>query len=212
MPNHKAIQEEWNRLGAKLKRNDERLRPIIEEVGKPTPNFKSDPFSALATSILSQQLAPGAARAITQRVSALLPLSKWDPKVLIECSDQQLRDCGVSQRKATYLKNLSQFWLETKFSSKCRKLSDEELEKQLTSIVGVGQWTVHMFQIFCLGRVNILPVGDYGVRRGVQLLFGHSEAIKPRELPEIVGHWNGAYSVASWYVWQGLNRKLIGKA
>lgn len=203
-PTHKI----WTELSKHLSRQDHRMRPLIRQIGPPAITLQSAPFRALVESILSQQLAPKASQSIIDRVTALSPPFPT-PVALCSISSQRLRGAGVSSQKMSYLRSLCDQWSDRAWRRGWAQCSDEALIERLIKVKGIGEWTAHMFLIFSLGRPNVLPTGDYGVRRGVQLLFDLKEMPGPKQLPALVSHWTGAYSIGSWYLWQALDRKLL---
>ncbi len=202
------ILKEWRLKANALKKCDPRLAPIIESVGTPKLTFESDAFRALAQSILSQQLAVKAAQTIIGRFTELDPPFP-SHKYLRRCRVTSLRKAGVSGQKSRYLKSLAEYWEDKKWRAGWSELSDEALTQRLTLVKGIGTWTAQMFLIFSLGRTNVLPILDFGIRRGVHLLFQLRKFPDPKEIPPLVQHWDGAYSVASWYLWQGQDRKVL---
>ncbi len=198
----------WIALSVELRKRDPRLRPIIDEVGPPKIVLKGEPFQALCEAILSQQLAGGAARAIIGRFSQIEPPFP-KPKTVSRLRPPRLRSLGISAQKGTYLVALARAWQNEKWRADWKKLDNASLVERLTEVKGIGDWTAHMFLIFSLGRPDVFPIGDYGVRKGLQLLHGLSEIPKPSEMAALVPHWEGAYAVASWYLWQALDRKLL---
>lgn len=200
--------DEWIRLSQRLAREDRLLAPIIEAVGVPTLRLERHRFRALAESILSQQLATKAAAAIIGRFTALeKPFPR--PERVLKLSPRQFQSCGVSGQKSVYLKELARAWQKDLAQLRWAALSDEAIIEHLVAVKGIGEWTAQMFLIFSLGRVDVLPTGDFGIRRGVQLLFRLSEMPHPRKMAELVPHWKGASSVASWYLWRALDRKIL---
>ncbi len=203
-----ALGPEWKKLARALAKRDPRLKPVIQGIGMPSFTTDSNAFRALADSILSQQLAIKAAAAIRKRFVALAPPYP-KAEVLLTLTDADLRVAGVSAQKASYLRALSERWMDTTWRKGWGKLSEEELVARLTEVKGIGEWTAHMFLIFSQGRPNVFPVGDYGIRRGLQLLLALREMPKPKEMRDLVPEWEGAYSIASWYLWKGQDQKLI---
>jgi len=199
---------DWNRKAEILKKKDLRLAFVIQTIGKPTLEFESNLFRSLVESILSQQLAPTAARTIIQRVRCLNPPFPT-ASYIRQCRVTRLRKAGVSGQKSGYLKSLAEHWENRQWRSGWKTLADDKLIERLTSVKGIGIWTAQMFLIFSFGRTNVLPVLDYGIRRGIQILYSLPNVPHPNEVPTLVGHWEGAYSVASWYLWQGLDRKIL---
>ncbi len=202
------VQMRWRELAEGLRRSDERLAPFIAQIGPPEVRFQKDPFRALVSSILSQQLAPKAASAILEKFRLKAPPFPRAEQIL-SFRPAAFKSSGVSAQKASYLKALSKAWTDPAWRRGWHRLEDAALIERLIEVKGVGEWTAHMFLIFSLGRPDILPTGDYGVRRGIQLLFGLDEMPKPKDLPALVPHWKGAASVASWYLWRAMDRKLL---
>ncbi|MBI3295170.1 MAG: DNA-3-methyladenine glycosylase 2 family protein [Deltaproteobacteria bacterium] len=198
----------WEHLAHRLRRQDGRLAPLIEAIGAPRLELETSEFRALAENILSQQLATKAARSIIEKVSALSrPFP--GPETILKMNVKRLRASGVSQAKVEYLKALSRQWQISVWRKGWGKCSDEDLVERLTQVKGIGEWTAHMFLIFSLGRPNVFPIGDFGIRRGVMWLLKLDEMPLPKQMRELVPEWEGAYSVASWYLWQAQDRKLL---
>ncbi len=199
---------EWKRLAGELASRDKHLRPLIQKIGSPALEFQPNKFRALVESILSQQLAPKAADAIITRFRALSPPFP-DPEEILRWRVTKVTSVGVSRAKASYLHSLSEAWSDKNWRSGWGNLTDEALVERLIQVKGIGQWTAHMFLIFSQGRPDILPVGDYGIQRALQILLAQKTLPKPKEIPGLVPHWKGASSVASWYLWRSLDLKLL---
>ncbi len=194
----------WISLAEELARKDKLLAPLIKRVGPPKIELQTDAFRALVESILSQQLAVRAAATITARFRALHPPFPTAPAIL-KMRKTKLRGAGLSGQKTSYVKSLSERWQDKVWRRGWASLSDEELIARLIEVKGIGEWTAHMFLIFSLGRPDVLPTGDFGVRKGIQLLHGLKEMPLPKEIPGLVPHWKGASSIGAWYVWRGLD-------
>lgn len=202
------VHGEWARLARELRDRDQKMRPIIDAVGMPTPSIGGQPFRALAESILSQQLATKAASAIIAKFTALeRPFPR--PQSITRWTPTKMRKAGVSGAKARYLKSLASRWTDKSWRRGWEKLEDVGLIERLTEVHGIGEWTAQMFLIFQLGRPDILATGDYGIRRALGLLHGLPEAPAPKQVRELVVHWKGMASVGSWYLWRALDRELI---
>lgn len=204
----KKVQEQWAQLATELGKRDKPLRRIITTVGPPTLKLRREPFEALARSILSQQLATKAAAAITGRFQLLGPPFPTSAKVL-RLKDTQFRECGVSNSKMIYLRELAKHWEKNLADIRWSRLEDREIVEKLIEVKGIGEWTAHMFLIFSLGRPDVLPIGDFGVRKGVQLLYGMKEMPHPKKMAEMLETWKGASSIGAWYCWRGLDAKLL---
>ncbi|MGI9087180.1 MAG: DNA-3-methyladenine glycosylase family protein [Chthoniobacterales bacterium] len=166
------------------------------------------PFDALAESIAYQQLSGKAAATIFGRVRALYPGRKWlDPRQVAATPDETLRACGLSRSKVTALKDLAAKALDGTVPSaaRLRRMSDEEIIARLTSVRGIGRWTVEMLLLFELGRLDVWPVADYGVQKGYAKTFGKRKLPKPKEFARIGEKWRPYRSVAAWYFWRALD-------
>jgi 3-methyladenine DNA glycosylase/8-oxoguanine DNA glycosylase len=166
------------------------------------------PFDALAESIVYQQLNGKAAATIWKRVRVLFPRRKWlDPNLVIKTSDQTFRAAGLSRNKTRALKDLAAKTLDGTVPSgrALLRMSDEEIIARLTTVRGIGRWTVEMLLLFDLGRLNVWPVTDYGVRKGYAKTFRKRKLPTPKELHRFGEKWRPYRSVAAWYMWRALD-------
>ena len=166
------------------------------------------PFDALAESIAYQQLNGKAAATIWKRVRALYPRSKYiDPRRVLETPDQKLRGAGLSRNKVAAIKDLAAKTIDGTVPSArgLAKMSDEEIIARLITVRGIGRWTVEMLLLFDLGRPDVWPVDDYGVRKGVAKTFGKRKLPKPKQLMKLGEKWRPHRSVAAWYLWRALD-------
>jgi len=166
------------------------------------------PFDALAESIAYQQLSGKAAATIWKRVRALYPRRKYlDPQHVLETSDEKLRGAGLSRNKVAAIKDLAAKTIDGTVPSARRlaKMSDEEIIARLITVRGIGRWTVEMLLLFDLGRPDIWPVDDYGVRKGFAKTFGRRKLPKPKQLMKLGEKWRPHRSVAAWYFWRALD-------
>jgi DNA-3-methyladenine glycosylase II len=199
------------------------LGRLIERAGPYTLRLKSQhsPFEALLESIIYQQLHGKAAAAILKRLLTFFGELHPSPEHLIAAPDDRLRGCGLSASKTLALRDLAAKTLDGTVPTlaQIRRLSDEEIIERLTQVRGIGPWTVEMLLIFRLGRPDVLPVTDYGVRKGFALTFKHLPKSKPfdatmlAKAPEMLRRgerWRPWRSVASWYLWRACD--LAGKA
>ena len=173
------------------------------------------PFDALAESIAYQQLSGKAAATIFGRVRALYPKRKWlDPEQLLATPDGCLRAAGLSRAKTAALKDLAAKTIDGTVPSgrALIQMSDDEIIARLTQVRGIGRWTVEMLLLFDLGRPDVWPVDDYGVRKGFAKTFGRRKLPTPKQLVKIGEKWRPYRSVAAWYFWRALDRpeKLQG--
>lgn len=163
-----------------------------------------DPFDELARNIVYQQLHGNAAAAIHGRVLALFGKKKLHPQDILEASEESLRGAGLSAAKLAALKDLAAKTLDGTVPTlaRLRRMEDEEIIARLIEVRGIGRWTVEMLLMFRLGRPDVLPVGDFGVRKGFSLAYGLEELPKPKELVHYGERWRPFRSVASWYMWR----------
>ena len=187
-------------------KQDPNLVKIIERVGDYQIRKRKNHFAVLVESIISQQLASAAAEAIFGRFKKLYPKFPTASQIL-DTKDAKLRSAGLSGMKITYLKDLAQKIQDGKLKMRSlSKMTDDEIIERLTQVKGIGRWTAEMFLIFSLGRLDVLPVGDLGLRKGVQMVFSLSELPKPKEVEKIGVRWRPYRSVATWYLWKSLQK------
>jgi DNA-3-methyladenine glycosylase II len=187
---------------AHIRKRDPKLRPLLDARGVLKFNPEGEPFEALVESILSQQLAGSAASAIIKKVRALFPEGELEAKKMHRMGPEKLRAAGVSPQKLTYLKDLSARVVEGRLDlDALEAMSDEEIIEVLDEVRGIGPWTVHMFLIFTLGRPDVLPVDDYGIRVSVQRIYGLDELPKKAEIEKLAEKWHPYCTVASLYLW-----------
>jgi 3-methyladenine DNA glycosylase/8-oxoguanine DNA glycosylase len=173
-----------------------------------TPSLSVRPFDALAESIAYQQLNGKAAATIWGRVRALYPKKKYlDPNLVLKTSDQKLRAAGLSRSKIAAVKDLAAKTIDgtVPTSRQLAKMSDEEIVTRLTAVRGIGRWTVEMLLLFDLGRLDVWPVQDYGVRKGFAKTFGKRKLPTPKQLLKQGEKWRPYRSVVAWYFWRALD-------
>ncbi|HUE61921.1 MAG TPA: DNA-3-methyladenine glycosylase 2 family protein [Chthoniobacterales bacterium] len=166
------------------------------------------PFDALAESIAYQQLSGKAAATIWKRVRALYPRRKYlDPQHVLGTPDEKLREAGLSRNKVAAIKDLAAKTIDGTVPSAraLAKMSDEEIIARLITVRGIGRWTVEMLLLFDLGRPDVWPVDDYGVRKGFAKTFGKRKLPKPKQLMKLGEKWRPHRSVAAWYFWRALD-------
>jgi DNA-3-methyladenine glycosylase II len=162
-----------------------------------------DPYRALVRAVVFQQLSGKAAATIHGRVLALFADKDYpDPEDIIGASDEILRGAGLSRQKIAALRDISQKRLEGVIpeARALSKLSDDEIIERLTAARGVGRWTVEMYLMFTLGRPDVLPVDDLGVRKGAEKLYARS--FTPKELAAYGERWTPHRSAAAWHLWR----------
>jgi DNA-3-methyladenine glycosylase II len=210
---------------AALTAADPRLGKLIERAGPFTMRVAStqSPFEALTESIIYQQLHGKAAATIHRRmIESFAPAMMLEaagtgthptPQQLLDCPNEQLRAAGLSKNKMLALRDLAAKTIDGTVPDlkHIRRMSDDAIIEHLTQVRGIGRWTVEIFLIFRLGRPNVLPVDDYGVRKGFALTFGKlkpTDKVTPMDLPKPdvmqrrAKKWQPWCSVASWYLWR----------
>src|SRR5215831_1913671 len=185
--------------GIKFLRQDPVLSDIIDLVGDYSLNRRNHHFAVLVESIISQQLATGAAEAIFRRFKKLYPKFPTASQILAT-KNSKLRSVGLSEMKVGYIKDLAKKLeggdVKIKLLS---KMNDEQVVEHLTQVKGIGRWTAEMFLIFSLGREDVLPIHDLGLRKGVQRAFSLGDIPKPKEVEQIGERWRPYRSIATWY-------------
>ena len=164
-----------------------------------------DYYGALVDSIISQQLSIKAAETISGRLRGLFDDRLPTPEQIMLKSHEDLRAVGLSNSKVSYIRDLADKLLDNTLDlARIEDLSDDQLIKQLTAVKGIGVWTSHMFLIFCVGRLDVLPVGDLGIRKGLKNLYGLKLLPRADKVTKIYHQhrWSPYGSVASWYIWR----------
>ncbi|HVU88154.1 MAG TPA: DNA-3-methyladenine glycosylase [Pirellulales bacterium] len=192
---------------AAIGRADKHMAKLIRRVGPLdlTQRKMDNTFQTLARAIVYQQLSGKAAATIHGRtIAAFGTRKKLSPERLLAAKDEALRAVGLSRNKAAALRDLATKTLDgvVPTVAKLHKMSDEEIIERLTSVRGIGVWTVEMLLMFRLGRPDVLPISDLGVRKGFMLTYGHKELPKPTAILEHGERWRPYRSVASWYLWR----------
>jgi 3-methyladenine DNA glycosylase/8-oxoguanine DNA glycosylase len=193
-----------------LAAKDLTLARIIAKAGpcRLRPDREQSPFEALVEAVCHQQLTGKAAQTILGRVKALHPHRPFPaPDDILATPDEKLRSAGLSRAKVASVKDISAKTLDGTVPEvkALAKLDDAEIIERLTTIRGVGQWTVEMLLIFKLGRPDVLPVDDYGVRKGFMLAYRKRDLPKPATLLAHGERWRPYRSVASWYLWRAID-------
>ncbi|PEN11475.1 3-methyladenine DNA glycosylase [Longibacter salinarum] len=156
-----------------------------------------DPFERLVTSIVNQQLSVASARTIRNRLFETCDIT---PQALLQAEPERLRNCGLSRQKTEYVRNVAEAFLQHEWTrASFADLNDEMVIDALTDIRGVGIWTAKMFLMFALGRPDVFPVEDLGIRNGMTTLYGESDRSRMREIAD---SWRPRRSLASLYLWR----------
>jgi len=191
-----------------LAKADPRMARLVAAHGPCTliPRWRQTPYESLVRAVMFQQIHGKAAEAIHGRFVALFPDSRFPtPEDVLSVDEVALRGVGLSRQKASYIQAIAagaRDGMVPVRRSEVSRLDDETIIERFTTIRGVGRWTVEMLLIFTLGRLDVLPVDDYGVRSGFDRIARRREPVKPKELALIGQRWAPYRSVAAWYLWR----------
>jgi DNA-3-methyladenine glycosylase II len=181
------------------------MREVIRRAGPFGLKLRRDRFQALVQSILSQQISTKAAIAVRRRLEDLVGTEGMTPGHLASLSLAELKSAGLSKQKASYILDLAVRVRDgTLPLERIARLADDAVIESLIEVKGIGVWTAHMFLIFSLGRLDILPHGDYGVRSAIQKLYELDDLPDRQTCHEIAAPWRPYASIASWYCWRSL--------
>ena len=178
---------------------------IATRLSRRSEERPADAYGALLRAIVGQQLSTKAARTIYGRVCRLFGGSTPSPEQLLEANEEDLRGCGLSGRKAEYIRDLASHVLSGELElDRLDQLPDQEVIEEIVAVRGLGQWTAEMFLIFHLERLDVLSGGDLGIRKAVQIEYGLDEMPAPLRVLEIGEAWRPHRSLASLYLWESL--------
>jgi DNA-3-methyladenine glycosylase II len=189
-----------------LRRVDPHLKAIIDRVGPCRLERHPDRFAALVRSIVGQQISTKAARSIYLKLTAIAG-DPPRPKSLIELGEAELRPVGLSSAKSRYVLNLADAVVsrELPLEQFDDSWDDQTIKQALTAVKGIGVWTAEMFLIFVMNRPDVLPAGDLGVRCALRDRHGLAELPAPRDCHSLAELWRPYRSIASWYIWRGID-------
>ncbi len=197
-------QQAANHLSA----TDQALRPVIARHGLCTIAPHVDYYPELVRSIIGQQLSVKAAASIANRFTGLFDNQFPSPGQILSVSPESLREVGFSRAKALYVQDLARHVLDGRLSfDALDQQSNEHIIENLTAVKGIGEWTAHMFLVFAMGRTDVLPIGDLGVRTAAMKLYSLPALPSASELKAVAQEhqWHPYESIASWYLWQSLD-------
>lgn len=192
-----------------LRLNDPTLAPLIDDFDMPGFLPHGNYYQELVESIVSQQLSVKAAASINRRFVDLFGHFPSPEEILAHDFDE-LRSAGLSRQKASYIRDLAGHVIDgsVRFDH-LDTLSNEEIMTELTAVKGIGEWTVHMFLMFCMGRLDVLAYGDLGVRSGIMKLYGLDHLPTKSDIEELAAarNWHPYESIVCWYVWKSLDNE-----
>lgn len=196
-----------------LSRTDPVMARIVARVG--TCRFQIDrgggPFASLCESIVYQQITGSAAVSIYRRLREKLGRLHARPEDIARLSDADLRGVGLSRQKIGYLRDLSARAQDGLPLHRVHRMDDEAAIRTLSTVKGIGRWTAQMYLMFRLGRLDVMPVDDYGVRKAMQLAWRMRKLPKPERMLRLSEPWRPYRSIGAWYLWRSLDQKLLGE-
>jgi DNA-3-methyladenine glycosylase II len=194
----------WKRATRELGAADPVMGTLIMQYKGLTLASRGDAFQTLARSIIGQQISVKAAQSVWDRFAAAV--GDMQPKRVLRLSAEQLRSCGLSGQKVSYLLDLSaRFDGGAIDVSRWHDMDDEALIDELTEVKGIGRWTAEMFLIFYLTRPNVFPLADLGLQRAMQLHYNKGRKLSERRIATLGKLWAPWRSVATWYLWRSLD-------
>lgn len=182
------------------------MKAIIRRVGPFAMEYRDPTFDALVRSIIFQQVSGAVGRVFVNRLRAAMPDGIITPDAILALTPESMRRMGLSTAKTLYIRELARHTVEgSVVFETLGGATDEEVIAALTQVKGIGVWTAQMFLMFALRRLDVLPVGDLGVRKAMQIEYGLPELPKPGQMLELAAPWRPYCSVASWYLWRSLD-------
>jgi len=191
----------------KYLKKDPKIAKIILQVGEYSVKITKNRYRSLVEAIVAQQLSGPVADSILKKFRKLYKSDFPKPTVVLQTSDKKLRTVGLSKMKIVYIKELSKK-IESRnlnmrnFSS----MEDEQIIEHLTNVKGIGRWTAEMFLIFSMGRLDVLPVGDLGLKKGIQLIYSLNKLPTEEQIRPLAESWRPYRTVATWYIWKSLKK------
>lgn len=206
--------EDYREAIAHIVKSDRKLADVIARIGPCKLALRSGSvFESLVRAIAHQQLTGKAANTILRRLEETLGASGGlAPEAVLRADIEVLRRAGFSLAKASYIREVARAVASGAIPAKAllREMPDEEIIARLTAVKGIGRWSAEMFLIFDLGRLDVLPLGDYGVRKGFAIAYGMKTLPRPRTIVRMAKHWHPYRTLACWYLWRVLDMKPVG--
>lgn len=189
-----------------LQKNDPVFKSLLKSVGPFTAKTRRDRFGTLVSSIISQQISVAAAKTIKSRLESAIAPEKISPAALGQFDVDGLRALGVSRQKASYVLDLVEKVQAgvVDLDSMHRK-QDEVVIDEMVQVRGIGRWTAQMFLMFSLGRLDVLPVDDLGLKKAIRIQYHLDDLPAPNEIESIAENWRPYATIACWYLWQSLD-------
>lgn len=194
----------WEQAVFYLSDNDPIMKNIINNHNEDYLQSRDDPFNALCRTIIGQQISVKAAASIWNKFAA--GTKNINPKTVIKYGNNNIRKCGISNKKAEYIIGLSNFFIENPDSVNLwKKMDDKSIIKELCQLKGIGPWSAEMFLMFCLLRPDVLPLGDLGLRRAVGKNYLNTFDPTYEEVEKVAKKWIPYRSAATWFLWKSID-------
>ena len=206
MPLQGDRPEYWDIAKKELSRKDDVLHEIINEFDDLELISRGDLFYTLIRSVIGQQISVKAASTVWSRFCKKIGDIK--PKNILSADIEELRSCGLSQRKAEYVLGISESWSDYD-SLEWKEMSDEEIIQELVKLRGVGRWTAEMILIFTMLRPDVFPIGDIGMIRGIEKSYSSGERMTKEELYAISEKWKPWRTVACCFMWRTVDPEPV---
>ncbi len=203
LPSRKIILQHFDK-------RDAVMAGVILRTGAFKLSQNKNYFLVLCKAIIAQQISTKAAEAITHRFENIFAPARATPERVQSLLENQLREVGLSNQKVKYMKDLSEKFLDgTIRPRRMAYLENEEIIQQLTGVYGIGRWTVEMFLIFSLNRLNVMPVGDLGLRVGLKKLYNMRALPTPERMRALGKKWHPFETVGTWYTWRIMDEEIV---
>jgi DNA-3-methyladenine glycosylase II len=194
--------EYWDRAKKELSKKDSKLSKVIAQFDEFELISRGDLFNTLIRSIVGQQISVKAAATVWARLSE--KVGKMSPVNILSIDFEELRSCGLSQRKTEYIIGIAESWSDYE-NCEWEKMNDEDLIEKLIQLRGVGRWTAEMILISSLLRPDVFPIGDLGMIRGIEKIYNLGKEMKKEELYEVSEKWKPWRTVACCYMWRAVD-------
>ena len=207
MPVAAQTPEYWSQACAELCVKDPVLAKVIKKYPEPILTSKGDLFSTLIRSIVGQQISVLAADAVWGRFSQLI--AKTTPNQILKQTPQEMKDCGLSNRKVEYIRGIAETWTQEYAGLDWCAMSDVEVKRKLIALRGVGPWTAEMILMFSLLRPDIFPIDDIGAIRAIENIYNGGEVMSKEELQDQANNWAPWRTVATWFLWRTIDDEPV---
>ncbi|HIG09650.1 MAG TPA: DNA-3-methyladenine glycosylase 2 family protein [Alphaproteobacteria bacterium] len=194
----------WEQAVFYLSDNDPIMKNIINNHNEDYLQSRDDPFNALCRTIIGQQISVKAAASIWNKFAT--GTKNINPKNVIKCGNNNIRKCGISNKKVEYIIGLSNFFIKNPDSVNLwKKMDDKSIIKELCQLKGIGPWSAEIFLMFCLLRPDVLPLGDLGLRRAVGKNYLNTFDPTYEEVEKVAKKWIPYRSAATWFLWKSID-------